>query len=82
MMEEKKALSFSRKEPCLSGWKKYSSILDEKLDQVQKAMEQELQSITLEDVREDLKNISRFTFSSAILHDFPLSEIRFRMNIK
>lgn len=32
-------------------------VLDEKLDRVQKAMERELQSITLEDVREDLKNI-------------------------
>ena len=30
-------------------------VLDEKLDRVQKAMERELQSITLEDVREDLK---------------------------
>ena len=28
--------------------------LDEKLERVQKAMERELQSITLEDVREDL----------------------------
>ena len=30
-------------------------VLDEKLDRVQKAMERELRSITLEDVREDLK---------------------------
>ena len=29
-------------------------VLDEKLDRVQKAMERELQSITLEDVKEDL----------------------------
>ena len=44
-------------------------VLDEKLDRVQKAMERELRSITLEDVREDLKKYLELEKNGASLEE-------------
>ena len=55
-MEDNKLFHFheSPNPQCPVG-KNIHNILDDKLQQVQDAMERELQSITLEDVKEDLE---------------------------